>query len=127
MDSSSSVGVRNFVRVKTFLTQFIHQFEPETHFSIITFSKKPIVHCKFDDPQCQSTDGTHDLVAEIPDKVSRGTYTDRALVAADQIVYTAENGDRADAANVVVIITDGRTRAGSLPFNVTIPPLRVRF
>lgn len=85
------------------------------------------MRCKFDDPKCQSTDATHDLVQEIPDKVSWGTYTDKALVAANDIVYTPENGDRADAANVVVVITDGKTMKGSQPFNVTVPPLRVRF
>ena len=127
MDGSTSVGVRNFVRVKTFLIQFIEQFEPDTHFSIITFSKKVIVRCKFNDPQCQSPYGTHDLIAEIPEKVSRGTHTDKALIAADRIIYTPENGDRPDAANLVVAITDGRTRKGSLPFNVTVPPLRVSF
>ena len=127
VDSSTSVGVRNFVRVKTFLIQFIDQFEPDTHFSIITFARTPTVWCKLNDPECQSIDGTHVLVTDLPDKVYRGTHTDKALVAADQIVFTAENGDRADANNVVVAITDGRTRENSLPFNVTIPPLRVCF
>lgn len=124
VDSSKSVGVQNYVRVKTFLIQFIHQFEPDTHFSVITFSRKPIVQCKFDSPQCQSPDATHGLISEIPDKVSWGTATDRALVAADQIVFTRENGERADAANIVVVVTDGRTMKGSLPFNITVPPLR---
>lgn len=127
MDASKSVGVRNFVRVKTFLIQFIHQFEPDTHFSIITFSKNPIVRCKFNQPQCQSPDATHGLISQIPDKLSWGTHTDRALIAADQIVFKPENGDRGDAANVVVVLTDGKTMKGSLPFNVTVPPLRVRF
>lgn len=120
-----SVGVQNFLRVKSFLVQFIHQFEPETHFSIITFSGKPQVQCKFSDSTCQGTDKTHDTIAEIPDRVSWGTYTDKALVAADQIVFTAEGGDRPDASNVVVVITDGKTMRGSQPFNVTVPPLRV--
>ena len=125
IDSSKSVGVQNFVRVKTFLIQFIHQFEPDTHFSIITFSRKPAVRCKFDSPECQSPDATHRLIAEIPDKVSWGTATDKALVAADKEVFTPMNGERADAANIVVVVTDGRTMKGSLPFNVTVPPLRV--
>lgn len=126
VDSSRSLSVRNFVRVKTFLIQFIHQFEPDTHFSVITFSRKPIVQCKFNSPQCQSPDATHRFISEIPDRVSWGTATDRALIAADEIVFTPENGERADAANIVVVITDGRTTRGSLPFNVTVPPLRVR-
>ena len=83
------------------------------------------MQCKLSDSNCQGTDSTHDTIAEIPDKVSWGTFTDRALIAADQIVYTAENGDRPDASNVVVVITDGKTMKGSLPFNDTIPPLRV--
>ena len=126
MDASKSVGVQNFVRVKTFLIQFIHQFEPDTHFSIITFAKNPIVRCKFNQLQCQSTDATHGLISQIPDKVSWGTRTDKALIAANKI-FTPENGDRRDAANVVVVVTDGKTMKGSLPFNVTVPPLRVRF
>ena len=126
VDSSKSVGVSNFVRVKTFLIQFIHQFRLDTHFSIITFSRKPIVRCKFDSPQCQSPDGTHRLISEIPDKVSWGTATDKALIAANDIAFAPENGERPDAANIVVILTDGRTMKGSQPFNVTVPPLRVR-
>ena len=125
VDASKSVRVQNFVRVKTFLIQFIHQFEPDTHFSVITFAKNPSVLCKFDSPQCQSPDATHSLISRIPDKLSGGTYTDRALVAAEQIVFAPENGERGDAANIVVVITDGRTNKASLPFNVTVPPLRV--
>ena len=127
MDASLSVGLSNFVRVKTFLIQFIHQFDPDTHFSIITFAKTPTVQCKFSDSQCQTTDGTHDLISEIPDKLRFGTFIDKAFVAADQIVFTSENGDRADANNLVVCITDGKTMRGSTPFNVTVPPLRVCF
>lgn len=63
--------------------------------------------------------------SEIPYKVSWDTYTDRALIPADQIVFTPDNGERADAANIVVVVTDGRTMKGSLPFNITVPPLRV--
>ena len=126
VDSSKSVGVLNFVRVKTFLIQFIHQFEPDTHFSVITFARNPTVRCKFDSPQCQSPDATHRLISEIPDKVSWGTATDKALIAANQTVFAPANGERADAANIIMIVTDGRTMKGSLPFNVTVPPLRVR-
>ena len=125
VDASLSVKLPNYIRVKTFLTQFIHQFEPSTHFSIMTFAKHPTVHCKFSDNKCQTSDDTHVLIENIPDKLSWGTYTDRALVEADKTVFTPENGDRADAPNVAVIITDGKTMKGSAPYNVTVPPLRV--
>lgn len=124
VDASRSVGIQNLVRVKTFLIQFIHQFEPDTHFSVITFAKQPTVECTFDSPQCQSPDATHRTISEIPDKVSGGTRTDKALLAATD-VFNPENGDRSDAANIVVVVTDGRTMKSSLPFNVTVPPLRV--
>ena len=114
----------NFVRVKTFLVQFIHQFDPDTHFSVITFAKTPTVRCKFADRQCQSTDGTHDLISEIPDELRWGTRTDLAFKAADQS-FTPKNGERADASNVVVVITDGKAQKGSAPYNVTVPLLRV--
>ena len=117
--------VPNFVRVKTFLVQFIHQFDPDTHFSVITFAKTPTVRCKFSDRQCQSTDGTHDMISEIPDELRWGTRTDLAFKAAYQIVFTPKNGERADASNVVVVITDGKAQKGSAPYNVTVPLLRV--
>jgi len=124
VDRSMSVKVPNFVRVKSFLIQFIHQFDPDTHFSVITFAKEPTVQCTFADSQCQTADGTHDLISELLDKLYWGTFTDKALIAANQIVYTPENGDRADASNLIMVITDGKTMKGSLPFNVTVPPLR---
>lgn len=125
VDESLSVKVPNYVRMKTFLTQFIYQFDPDTHFSIITFAGKANVRCKFSDKRCQTADGTYDLISEIPDKLFFGTYTDKALIAANQIVFTPENGDRADAKNVVIVITDGKTMKGAAPFSVTVPPLRV--
>ena len=125
VDESLSVKVPNYVRMKTFLTQFIYQFDPDTHFSIITFAGKANVRCKFSDKRCQTADGTYDLISEIPDKLFYGTYTDKALIAANEIVFTPENGDRADVKNVVIVITDGKTMKGAAPFNVTVPPLRV--
>ena len=117
--------VPNYVRMKTFLTQFIYLFDPDTHFSIITFARKANVRCKFSDKRCQTADGTYNLISKIPDKLFFGTYTDQALIAANEIVFTPENGDRADAKNVVIVLTDGRTMKGAEPFNVTVPPLRV--
>ena len=125
VDSSLSIKVPNFVRVKTFLTQFVHFFDATTHFSIITFAKYPVVRCRFSDKECQGPDGVQDLITTIPDKLYWGTFTDRALVEANQTVFIPENGDRPDASNVVIVITDGKPMKGSAPYNVTVPPLRV--
>ena len=125
MDTSLSVRIENFVRVKSFLAQFVHQFDSSTHFSIITFAGDAIVRCKFSDSQCQSADGVHDLISQIPDQLSFGTYTDKALIAANKTVFTSEGADREDANNVLIIITDGRANKHSLPYSITVPPLRV--
>ena len=54
-----------------------------------------------------------------------GTRTDLALkMAADQIFSTAD-GDRADAANVLVILTDGKTNSRSAPYVDVLKPLQV--
>ena len=127
VDASVSVRVPNYVRVKTFLTQFVHYFPTNTHFSLITYARNATLRCKFSDQQCQSAESTHDLIADIPDKLAWGTRTDRALIAADKIVFKPENGDRPDAENLVMVLTDGRTNRGSASFNDTIPPLRVGF
>ncbi|XP_074626092.1 coadhesin-like [Acropora palmata] len=123
VDASLSVGIPNYVVVKTFLAQFVHYFPPTTRFSLITFAKYPEVRCKFSDVQCQTAEATHYLIADIPDKLKWGTRTDRALIAANDMVFTPEGGDRPDAGNLVMVVTDGKTLRGSAPFNVTIPPL----
>lgn len=124
VDASVSVRVPNYVRVKTFLTQFVHYFPTNTHFSLITYARNATLRCKFSDQQCQNAESTHDLIADIPDKLAWGTRTDRALIVADKIVFKPENGDRPDAENLVMVLTDGRTNRGSASFNDTIPPLR---
>ena len=54
-----------------------------------------------------------------------GTRTDLALkMAADQI-FSAADGDRADAANVLVILTDGKTNSRSAPYVDVLKPLQV--
>lgn len=123
VDASLSVGVANYVVVKTFLAQFVHYFPPTTRFSLITFAEYPEVRCKFSDVQCQTAEATHYFIANIPDKLKYGTRTDRALIAANDTVFTPEGGDRPDAGNLVMVVTNGKTLRGSAPFNVTILPL----
>ncbi|KAK2570892.1 Mucin-like protein [Acropora cervicornis] len=101
--ASLSVGIPNYVVVKTFLAQFVHYFPPTTRFSLITFAKYPEVRCKFSDVQCQTAEATHYLIADIPDKLKWGTRTDRALIAANDMVFTPEGGDRPDAGNLVMV------------------------
>ena len=56
-----------------------------------------------------------------------GTRTDLALeMAADQI-FSAAGGDRADAANVLVILTDGKTSGKSAPYKDVLKPLQVSY
>ena len=59
-------------------------------------------------------------------KVGLGTRTDRALTMADEKLFTPEAGDRTDAPNVAIVMTDGKTRRPhSDPFTKVVPPLRV--
>ena len=58
-------------------------------------------------------------------KVITGTRTDRALVAAAAKLFTPAGGDRQDADNIAIVMTDGKTRKGSAPYQEVVPPLKV--
>ena len=43
-----------------------------------------------------------------------GTNTGRALQYVNDVILTKENGDRPDAQNVIIVITDGTAQDGDL-------------
>ena len=53
------------------------------------------------------------------------TRTDKALIMAADELFTKYGGDRPDAGNVLLIITDGKASPKSKPYSKVLPPLKV--
>ena len=115
------------VRVKTFLLQLVNQFdisEKATKVATILFSKTPNLLNTFGD-DIQTNQGIDNLIKGIPNKVKGGTRADLALMMADEKLFIPEAGDRPDAPDVVILMTDGKTRSPAEPFSDIVAPLKV--
>ena len=113
VDRTKSLGSENIQVLKDALVDLVQKFdisEDTTHVSLETFFKRATVHNKFNDPTYWSVSAVIDLINNSFDKLRSPTRVDLALEAADEIMYTAANGDRSGEVNVLVVLTDGRTQ-----------------
>ena len=129
IDKTSSLGVPNFLLLKGFLLELVAALNigPDaTHTGIITFNRKPKVVSNFANSMLYSNEAVHDFLAKISVVLGDRTFTDKALMAAANKLFTEEGGDRPDFPNVLILLTDGRTNPTSKPFSTIIPHLEVR-
>ena len=113
VDRTKSLGSENIQVLKEALVDLVQKFdisEDTTHVSLETFFKRAEVHNRFNDPTYWSVSAVIDLINNSFDKLRSPTRVDLALEAADEIMYTAANGDRSGEVNVLVVFTDGRTQ-----------------
>ena len=113
VDRTKSLGSENIQVLKEALVDLVQKFdisEDTTHVSLETFFKRAEVHNRFNDPTYWSVSAVIDLINNSFDKLRSPTRVDLALEAADEIMYTAANGDRSGEVNVLVVLTDGRTQ-----------------
>ena len=113
VDRTKSLGSENIPVLKAALADLVQKFdisEDATHVSLETFFKTATVHNRFNDPTYWSVSAVIDLINNSFNKLRSPTRVDRALEAANNIMYTAENGDRSGEINVLVVFTDGRTQ-----------------
>lgn len=100
VDSSGSIGRRNWARLKRFLmsvTSKLDVGQGKTQVSAIAYSSDPKVEYRFTDRQ--STEEVNALLEGMA--WQRGyTYIDKALMLADRELFTAPSGMRSNAAKV---------------------------
>ena len=128
VDKTRSLGQANFYALKGFVLQIIDAINiapNATHVGVILFARHAEVLNKFADEKFYSKDAVHNLIDKIPSRLSHPTRTDRALVAANEKLFTEKGGDRPDFPNVLIVLTDGRTHRDSQPFSEIIPLLKV--
>ena len=128
VDRTNSVGMTNFRMLKGFLLQLSDAMPigPDAaHVGYILFAKTPNLLNTFADTKYYSRENVHSLLTSIPDQLQGGTFIDKALIKANNSLFTPMGGDRPEAPNVLVLMTDGRTNKASRPFSEIVPSLRV--
>ena len=128
VDKTQSVGTYHFGLLKGFLLQLSDAMDISpntTNEAVITFANVSTVLNTFADSEYHSNEAMHLLIESIDDNLGRPTRTDRALVAANEKLFTEEGGDRPDFPNSLVLFTDGKTNPLSQPYDEIIPFLEV--
>lgn len=104
MDSSGSIGRRNWERMKTFIKHIIRKFEVapgKTHVAVIEYSTNAAVNFKFNTLDDKAVSPSHydELVEKM--KWQRGyTYIDKALLLANTDMFHESAGMREDVQKV---------------------------
>lgn len=109
LDASGSVGQENFEKEKQFIIQSANQFNigpNDAQVSVVMFSNQP--HNQFNLSQFDNITSITNEINAIPYPAG-GTYTSLALAFAGDYSFTAEAGNRLDAVDVLVVVTDGKS------------------
>ena len=131
IDQTRSVGESNYDKMLDSVKSLIDKYdvgEDKTHFSIVTYARKAKVRVSLDDPKYHSKKALKNLLDEMKeiDKLGNPTRTDIALKTVGEEVFVAENGDRPESPNIMIIFTDGNTHISSEDYDTVIPALEVR-
>ncbi|CAK8692977.1 unnamed protein product [Clavelina lepadiformis] len=113
MDSSSSIGDKNWAIMKNFVRNILQSFEVSLEYArLAVFRYNRIVDVEteivFND-FASDREGFLRAFDEIPYD-GRGTNTGRALKHARDVIFTQENGDRPGIRDVLLVITDGKSQ-----------------
>ena len=125
------MGEENYDKMLDSIKSLIDKYdvgEDKTHFSIVTYAKKAEVRVSLDDPKYHSSEALKELLDDMKknDKLGSPTRTDVALKTVGEEVFVAENGDRPESPNIMIVFTDGNTHKTSKPYDTVIPALEVR-
>lgn len=113
LDSSGSEGSVNFQKQLHFVKSFVEKFEigpSNMQVSVVSFST--IVMENFDLKRYQSKYELLAAIDTIP-YLSGTTHTDEAIIFAVQHSFSAVSGDRTQAPNVIIVLTDGQSSSPS--------------
>ncbi|XP_063427267.1 collagen alpha-1(XII) chain-like [Mytilus trossulus] len=109
IDASGSVGSANFRKMKSFVSNSVSHFTigpNDAQVGVITFSSQP--HFQFALNKHTDKSSLSNAIQNIPYQ-SGGTNTDIALTYIEKNTFTSASGNRIDARDILVIITDGKS------------------
>lgn len=110
MDISGSIRDEDWPTVEAFfinLTATFNVTQDAARIGVVTFSRNSTVRLLLN--ECDDADCVNALIESIMHDTMGGTNTFAALQDANNVIYTAANGNRSDAIDVVVLFTDGRS------------------
>jgi len=110
LDESGSVGSKNFQLMKSFLYQLVGRLDIDsgnTRVGLVTYSSS--VGTRFNLNDYSSVAAVQSAISSLSYS-GGGTNTAAALAYVRRSMLTSAAGDRSKASNVVVVLTDGRSK-----------------
>ena len=133
LDQSWSVSETSLqALLKSLLPSFLGMIgvsKRKTHVGFITFSSNSHFEFNFAKSNFQALPMLKAKISNMEGKTTFKTRIDHGLLSVRKELFTKRAGDRKNKQNVLLVFTDGRPYPPDdvLPFNETIPPLRVKY
>lgn len=128
VDSSRSVGWKNYETVKRSLAKLTDYFDVSkdgTHFGFIHYNQDAILDFDFSDTSLHNPEALKEKIMEM--KYDQGrTRTDEAIKMANERLFTERGGARQGVPKFLIVLTDGSTMDDSTPYATVLAPLKVK-
>ena len=127
VDSSRSVGWKNYETVKRSLAKLTDYFdvsEDGTHFGFIHYNQDATLDFDFAETSLHNPETLKEKIMKIKYEPDR-TRTDKAIKMANDRLFTDSGGARKDVPKFLIVLTDGTTSEDSMPYRTVLAPLKV--
>ena len=127
IDGSTSVGSDNFKKSLEFLSDLVGHLSvsPQgTHVGAIAYGSTATVKFNLAKSEYHTLSKLQAAIKAFG-LLGGETRTDVAMQLAASGIFSPAAGDRVDAGNVLVVLTDGKTNRGSAPYKDILKPLLV--
>ena len=127
IDGSISVGNDNFKKSLEFLSELVGHLSvsPQgTHVAAIVYGSTATVKFNLAKSEYHTLSKLQAAIKAL-DFVGGDTRTDLAIQLAASGIFSPAAGDRVDAGNVLIGLTNGKTNNGSVPYKDVLKPLLV--
>ncbi|XP_031566626.1 uncharacterized protein LOC116301675 [Actinia tenebrosa] len=125
LDRSGDVSYQDFQKAKQFVAKLVNKFHVSsygTRVGVIPYSYYARGLLKFADTYYQNPSSVKRLVSGIS-YASGPTRTDKALIEANNFLFSHAGGDRPGIPNVLLVITNGNSSPYNIPYSVVLHPL----
>ncbi|CAH1779050.1 unnamed protein product [Owenia fusiformis] len=114
LDHSNSIGPEDLRELRRAMVELVNAFKGVgvgdlVKFSIMTYNFKAEILSYLNSTESSSLNGTLGILEEMSLEQAKDTRTDLTLELANAQIFTEAFGDRPNAANILVLATDGRT------------------
>ena len=127
VDLSRSVGWKNYETVKRSLAKLTEYFDVSkdgTHFGFIHSNKYTILDFDFSDTSLHNSEALTEKIMGMKYIPGR-TRIDKAIKMANERLFTKSGGARQGVPKFLIVLTDGSTSEGFMPYATVLAPLKV--